>query len=200
MATKSYNLSVLRDWKGALPTAQGLTLGVYNTPQLKAWVQSLKQGGSSADYRKIAIEWIQRHQQTSKAVLFTPTIIIPAPARLNGDKDHAFCLAQALSEETGWSLLNILEFQNIEELAQKRKGVHLRTQRTFKVRQSLDTLSVGCRELPDNIKDLHYGTIIFIDDVVTTGSTAMAAWKALEKPPRFEVWCMAVQPRYRSGS
>lgn len=190
---------LLQDLKQTLPKIWSLTLGSYTAPQLKAWVHALKHGGSKADYRKIAVEWIRRRQLTSHVFMPTPTIIIPSPARLNGARDHAFCLAEALSEETGWSLLNLLEFQNLDEKTQKSKGIHLRTQRAFKVRQRSEVLSSNEGELPDNIKDLHYGTIIFIDDVVTTGSTAMAAWKALKKPPHFEVWCMAIQPRYRQG-
>lgn len=186
-------------WRSILPKIRGLTLGVYSTPQLKAWVYALKNGGSSPDYRAIAIEWIQKRQKTYDVAMLTPTIIIPSPARLNRAKDHAFCLAQALSIETGWDLLDLLEFQNLEEAAQKYKGVQLRAQRTFRIKEPSEILAFYNTELPNTIKDLHYGTIIFIDDVVTTGSTAMAAWNALENPPHFEVWCMAIQPRQERG-
>lgn len=190
---------LLQDLKQTLPKVRSLTLGSYTAPQLKSWVHALKQGGSSTDYKRIAVEWIRRRQLTSNVFTPTPIIIIPSPARIIGTRDHAFCLAEALSHETGWVLLNLLEFQNLDEKTQKSKGIHLRAQRTFKIRQRSEIISSNYGEHPDNIKDLHYGTIIFIDDVVTTGSTAMAAWKALKKPPRFEVWCMAIQPRYRQG-
>lgn len=36
---------------------------------------------------------------------------------------------------------------------------------------------------------------LLIDDVVATGSTAMAAWKALGKPRAFEVWAIAHRSR-----
>lgn len=186
-------------WRSVLPKIRGLTLGVYSTPQLKAWVHALKNGGSSPDYRAIAIEWIQKRQSASDIAILAPTVIIPSPARVNGAKDHAFCLAQALSIETGWDLLDLLEFQNVEEAAQKHKGVQLRAQRIFQIKKAAKILAFNNVELPTPIEDLHYGTIIFIDDVVTTGSTAMAAWNALEKPPRFEVWCMAIQPRKELG-
>lgn len=40
---------------------------------------------------------------------------------------------------------------------------------------------------------------IFIDDVVTTGSTAMAAWYALGKPPLFQIWSLAYRARLAPG-
>lgn len=36
--------------------------------------------------------------------------------------------------------------------------------------------------------------IVFIDDVVTTGYTALAAYKALNQPRNFQVWCLAWRP------
>jgi predicted amidophosphoribosyltransferase len=39
------------------------------------------------------------------------------------------------------------------------------------------------------------GPIVFVDDVITSGATAMAAYMALEDPSRFEVWTLANRPK-----
>lgn len=36
--------------------------------------------------------------------------------------------------------------------------------------------------------------VVFADDVLTTGFTALAAYKALGRPKNFQVWCMAWRP------
>lgn len=39
------------------------------------------------------------------------------------------------------------------------------------------------------------GPFLFADDVITTGSTAIAAYMALGDPSDFEVWTMVNRPR-----
>lgn len=43
---------------------------------------------------------------------------------------------------------------------------------------------------PVDFSRLHKKRVIFVDDVVTTGQTALAAYKALGKPDQFEVWSL----------
>ncbi len=42
------------------------------------------------------------------------------------------------------------------------------------------------------------GCLVFVDDIVTTGSTAEVAFKALGCPNHFEVWCLAYRTHLRS--
>ncbi len=175
-----------------------LALGSYRCPQLQAWVLALKEGdGPSEDYRRIAREWIrQRHLDSSRDSLKAPIVIIPSPSRIRGAQDHAYRLSKALADETGWNWQNILEFQSFETGSQKKKGIHQRTQRVFQ--QKKVWIEEKGEKTIENSMTFHNGTIIFVDDVVTTGSTALAARDALHHPPFFEVWCMALQPK-KSG-
>lgn len=130
--------------------------------------------------------------------------------------DHAASLASALSKVTGWPVLDILTFAlDVDEMKeQKDQSLSQRRQRKFQLKEpgvldhrqarilkplpthDLSPLCHGDGETMDHRTDfIEYGTIIFIDDVVTTGSTARAAWKALGCPDFFEVWCIAFQPK-----
>jgi predicted amidophosphoribosyltransferase len=42
---------------------------------------------------------------------------------------------------------------------------------------------------------LPQGVLVFVDDVVTSGATAMAAFMALADPLKFEVWTIANRPK-----
>lgn len=59
---------------------------------------------------------------------------------------------------------------------QKNAGISRRRLRAF--------------ECLEEISSLRKKKIIFVDDVVTTGYTALAVYKALGRPPLFEVWSL----------
>lgn len=157
-----------------------VSLGSYRSRRLSRWIKALKGGDFRADYHQIALEWIKRRQIAAIEELSTPVFIIPSPSQKGHQADHAFCLAHALSEVTDWQIKNILTFPIVEHKSQKHKKVTERSERQFQL--------LSGAEIPK-------GTLIFIDDVVTTGSTADAAWKTLGKPDQFEVWCVAYQPK-----
>jgi len=172
-----------------------LSLGTYSSHEVRTWVRALKNGGTNEDYIRIARTWLVRRNFNSEFSLNFPITIIPSPSHIIGAKDHAFCLAKALSDVTGWHLNNILEFKNTEIQAQKGKTLNERKQRVFKLRENIKILTKNPNEFIENVQNVHIGTIIFVDDVVTTGNTALAAWKALQHPINFEIWCIAIQPR-----
>jgi predicted amidophosphoribosyltransferase len=67
--------------------------------------------------------------------------------------------------------------------SQKKKS---RTQR-FKV-----SLEWAENFTPTDFRNQSAGkTLVFVDDVLTTGATARAAWKTLGKPRDFAVWTLA---------
>lgn len=90
--------------------------------------------------------------------------LIPAPARQIGSLDHAGRLALAISDLTGVKVLTLLQRPEGTE-SQKKLG---------RQRRQMATL------LPtEKHNDLNGLRPIFVDDIVTTGSTARAAKKAL---------------------
>lgn len=63
---------------------------------------------------------------------------------------------------------------------QKRKSAKDRFRRQFKLKPGIRVK--GAR-------------IVFVDDLITSGATALAAYRALNSPVDFEVWTIARRPK-----
>lgn len=103
---------------------------------------------------------------------------VPAPSR-DGSVDHAALFAMSLARRTGGVYLPCL--RKSASRTQRGSG---RGER-FLLEIELDeknTLPLG------DWAEIQW---IFVDDIVTTGSTAQAAKRALGSPPHFEVWVLA---------
>jgi predicted amidophosphoribosyltransferase len=157
----------------------------YRDKHVKSWISALKGGSNHTDYQLIAGQWLQ-NRGFQESDIQGIRLVVPAPSRVHR-RDHAGCLAQELSLQTGWKTENLLEYQYVGNLSQKAKKVTQRAELTFILRRPLAVIEKKA-------------TIIFVDDVVTTGNTAEAAWRALGKPNNFEVWCVAFQPKLAVSS
>ena len=102
-------------------------------------------------------------------------VLVPAPSRRWGTKDHAWCLAKALSNLTGFPLKNILARKG--GLQQK----HLKKSDRVQFKAELIDPDWQCSD---------YTTVIIVDDILTTGSTARGCLEALCYPKRYEVWTL----------
>lgn len=108
--------------------------------------------------------------------------LVPPPSR-TGEPDHALVWANALAKIWNcevWRPLNLAPKADVLSLSQKHKS--------RKDRASLEFLPVKIAKPYSKTK------LIFVDDVLTTGSTARAAFKALGEPKSFEVWAIAWRP------
>lgn len=109
-------------------------------------------------------------------------LLIPAPSR-DGQRDHAYYFVKALSESgAGFELYNCLSREG-------RAGDQKKRTRSQRERTAM--------EWAENITQKDFKAksagkcVIFVDDIVTTGSTARAAWRTLGKPRDFAVWALA---------
>lgn len=130
--------------------------------------------------------WIWRHyaQWLAKREIGTinhalPLYIIPAPAKKRGHKDHAYVLGEALVSLIGGRLFPCLS--RVSTTHQRFADIH---ERSFAEMEVLEKYT--------NSEDLAGTAVwIFVDDVVTTGATAQAAYRALGCPANFQVWALA---------
>ncbi len=119
--------------------------------------------------------------------------------------DHASLWAYALGRPLQQSPKAF--FLDVSPKAKRQKELSQteRAERRFKIREvfagstndSLETLS-------DARPTAHPMTaakrVVFADDVITSGATAMAAYMALGDPDKFEVWTLAARPRLAGKS
>ncbi len=99
------------------------------------------------------------------------TVLVPCPG--TEGRDHARVWAEALGQVLGIPVVKALAHTS-EHQSQKKKSRHERQK-----------ISLECRT---TLRRQH---VIFIDDIVTTGSTAIAAKRAIGRTQGFEVWCLA---------
>jgi predicted amidophosphoribosyltransferase len=99
-------------------------------------------------------------------------ILVPAPSSAN-QIDHAFLFAQMLHRYTGWPMKSCLQ-----------KGTRV-------AQKHLDKWQRQSVEITADEKISDGQAVIFVDDVVTTGATAKAAYLALGRPKNFFVIALA---------
>ena len=117
-----------------------------------------------------ALEFIHN---LDKENLSKPTLLVSSES--TSGKKHAQNFAQALSKYLG--------YPHLCPLAPKRG---------YKNQRELNRQERSQRELQASVEfsKPRDTRIIFVDDVVTTGKTAQAAYRALKEPSDFEVWSL----------
>lgn len=130
-------------------------------------VRSLKGEFHRRSYSRLAVEVAKRANLKGK------TIVIP-PCK-KSKHDHAWNFGTALAEISGAELLSPFKVES--EVEQK----HLNKLERSSLRFTLT-------------KRVNASNILFVDDLITTGATARAAWKALGDPGGFCVWTVACRP------
>lgn len=155
---------------------RALTLGIFENPLIKNLIRALKGGVSRTTNQRLALLMAELLLQ-SHIRLSENTIIVPAPARGSFHRDHAWFLASALSEVLGLPLQLAIERISDKEqkMLSKYEREHLHFRKVEKISQDRP--------------------ILFVDDLITTGSTVRAARNTLGKRHPFLAISIGYQPR-----
>ena len=150
--------------------------GEENDFLARQFLNSLKKGQADAIFNVLAREFLHRFLQVLP--LPADTVFIPAPARSECPRDHAFSLCQAFSDISQIQMQNPLRVLPAQKQgAQKRKTKRERKKIHFQLKEPLPSLKNQ--------------RIIFVDDILTTGATARSAHKALGQNKPFMIFTLS---------
>lgn len=113
-------------------------------------------------------------------------ILLPAPSKHKHQKDHAYIIAESLAEIFDLKIINAFERVN-ENTLQKIKSKKQRKQSNLKLNSQLTISDKKILFTPDS-------SFIFIDDLITTGSTAKHAFNIIKKHYRFSAFSLFYRP------
>ncbi len=146
---------------------------------LSRLILNLKGQGNDIAWNYYARNLVKKRWGSDFADVIRPIRVVPAPARNELNRDHAAQWAKCLAREMSAELTPCLKRTSQKHQRELDRG-----------ERGLVTL-----ELIENSTGLLEGYSkylwIFADDVLTTGSTAQAAYEALGRPPHFEIWTLA---------
>ena len=137
-------------------------------PGLGWWLYALKAKEAPPFWREPAVWALEQFARPPNARL------IPVPSAR--PRNHARGFAREIARWSGWPVVEALSATGGTRAAQKQLSRGARRGRRF-VR--------SCETLPRD------ASLILVDDVITSGATAEAAFRALGRPANFRVWCLA---------
>lgn len=153
-------------WKpGDIQSKVSLTYGLKGQARHETWLE-------------LGRLFVQAHQiHLANARYF----LLPVPGRNQVLDDHGWRWARAIAPWVGGHVLNI--FRHNSAKSQKKMNRQDRFKRSFNVdARVVDWLH---NQVAKGWK------IALVDDVVTTGATARAAWQAVYGLPAQEIWALA---------
>lgn len=145
----------------------------------KGLLHDFKGGGAPQRYRFFAEELVRKWTATTRLDLNAGLVIVPAPPKKSRAEDHAVLFAFEIARQLGAPVYNGLLRSNCE--SQKKRKRHERKN----IRLYLD------RALSEALQKR---SVVFVDDVITTGATSQAAYNVLQPRQGFEVLTLAARP------
>ena len=135
---------------------------------LSSLISSCKHGQNLLFFREVAFKLYLGLNQSGECD--EETVLIPCPATPGEphETDHAYVLAQELNRIAGWAI-------DAKALSWK----------SYKTQKQLAFNSRRHRSFNESGKNYTKYRCVFVDDVLTTGFTAKAAYEALGKPNLF---------------
>lgn len=139
---------------------------------IRPLIYALKAGIIQKPWQHFAQDLIFKRNQLG----FIVAEVVVLPPRQN-KFDHAWYWANAIADFLKVPVLDCLES---EDRTQKSLSLALR--------QNREMNRIG--------PDVSHLKMIFVDDTITSGATALAAYAALGSPEHFEVWTLVARPRH----
>ncbi len=154
----------------------------HSDRDLRPLIYALKGGRQRTAFALLAREFSFSLSETHY-LANEDTVVVPAPRR-SVSKDHAYRWAEALGAIWQWPVRELLDFHDPRRGSlQKQRRRSERYQLEFKLKERFTRKQ----------------RIVFVDDVITTGATAQAAYEALGQPAKFETWVLVARPRMNQG-
>lgn len=143
-------------------------------PLLNTLFSVLKGGGFALTHDLLAIWFLMKMEMDVR-----DWVLVPSPPRQSGLLDHAHTFAAALSKHLKTPVVPALQ----RPVGVEQKSLSIKERANLDLKLTTDNHWVKSKKT------------IFIDDIITTGSTAKAAYIALDRPPGFMVWTIGCRPK-----
>lgn len=151
------------------------------------WIYSLKRSQCHRKNFSMAAELLIRQAVINYQNLQGYVFITPPSS-------HSVDLTLRIAEQ-----LNSSFYNNLHDPVPTTTGLFSKLKKTKKSQKNLNIIQRRMKEYLWDGPSLTNEKVIFVDDVVTTGSTALAAWEAIGKPKDFKIWCLGYRPKLKNN-